>query len=163
MRDIRSPSRLPHIFSPLPSRSLQRNGFVIGHMTMILPFIFETDECTSRSAKVQKLFCCLQIIWLKSDDLTFHFRSLSFISFYLHLSSFIYKLSKVSGELQKCEGDVRENECPSRASSPLYIGLRAVSCEYVRDIFEFLDFFACVYRFGMTITKASTESGKLIT
>ena len=24
---------------------------------------------------------------------------------------------------QKCEGDVSENECPSRALSPLYIGL----------------------------------------
>ena len=35
---------------------------------------------------------------------------------------------------------MRENECPSRASSPLYIGLSDGSCEYVRDIFEFLVF-----------------------
>ena len=65
----------------------------------------------------------MQVIKLKIDDLTFHFRSLSFISFYLHLSSFIYKLSKVSDAFQKREGDVRENECPSRAFSPLHIGL----------------------------------------
>ena len=47
----------------------------------------------------------------------------SFISFYLHLSSFIYKLSKVSDAFQKREGDVREDESPSRAFSPLYIGI----------------------------------------
>ena len=35
---------------------------------------------------------------------------------------------------------MRENEHPSRASSPLYIGLSDGSCEYVRDIFEFLIF-----------------------
>ena len=35
---------------------------------------------------------------------------------------------------------MRENECPSRALSPLYIGLSDGSCEYVRDIFEFLIF-----------------------
>ena len=38
---------------------------------------------------------------------------------------------------------MRENECPSRALSPLYIGLSDGSCEYVRDIFEFLIFSYC--------------------
>ena len=35
---------------------------------------------------------------------------------------------------------MRENECPSRASSPLYIGISDGSCEHVRHIFEFLIF-----------------------
>ena len=49
----------------------------------------------------------------------------------------------VSVEFQKCEGDVRENECPSRASSPLYIGHLDGSCEYVRHIFAFHIFSYC--------------------
>ena len=31
--------------------------------------------------------------------------------------------NNVSDEFKKSEGDVRENECPSRALSPLYIGI----------------------------------------
>ena len=49
----------------------------------------------------------------------------------------------MSDEFQKCEGDVREDECPSRASSPLYIGHLDGSCEYVRDIFAFHIFSYC--------------------
>ena len=92
--------------------------FCVIHDSCFLSLHFSEMVC-----KGTKIICCLQIIRQKSDDLTFHFRSLSFISFYLHLSSFIYKLSKVSDAFQKREGDGRENECPSRAFSPLYIGL----------------------------------------
>ena len=63
------------------------------------------------------------------------------IFFYLLLSSSISpclqgklslrKSSKVSDEFQKCEGDVRENEYPSRAFSPLYIGL----CSFCKTSF----------------------------
>ena len=41
---------------------------------------------------------------------------------------------------EKSEGDVRENECPSHAFSPLQIGLWEGSCEYVRDIFDSMIF-----------------------
>ena len=49
----------------------------------------------------------------------------------------------MSGEFKKREGDVSDIHSPSRASSPLYIGLSDGSCEYVRDIFEFLIFSRC--------------------
>ena len=50
------------------------------------------------------------------------------------------RLHNVRVRREKSEGEVRENKYPSRALSPLYIGLWEGSCEYVRDIFEFLDF-----------------------
>ena len=47
----------------------------------------------------------------------------------------------VRARSEKSEGDVRENRLPSRVLSPLYIGIRASSCEKVRDIFEYVIFF----------------------
>ena len=42
------------------------------------------------------------------------------------------------GQSKKSEGDVRADECPSRAFSPLYIGLWWLRCEHVRVKMEFV-------------------------
>ena len=64
---------------------------------------------------------------------------------YPHILGHIHSHYIVTGQIRECskrksEGDVRENKYPSRALSPLYIGIWEGSCEYVRDIFEFLNF-----------------------
>ena len=49
-----------------------------------------------------------------------------------HFGSHSLPSQNSEGSKRKSEGDVMENECPSRALSPLYIGIRASSCEKVR-------------------------------
>ena len=61
--------------------------------------------------------------WTMSLTLPSHFGSHSFPS-----------QNGVRARSEKSEGDVRENRLPSRVLSPLYIGIRASSCEKVRDI-----------------------------
>ena len=49
-----------------------------------------------------------------------------------HFGSHSLPSQNSEGSKRKSEGDVMENECPSRALSPLYIGIRASLCEKVR-------------------------------
>ena len=49
-----------------------------------------------------------------------------------HFGSHSLPSQNSEGSKRKSEGDVMENECPSRALSPLYIGIRDSSCEKVR-------------------------------
>ena len=89
--------------------------------------------------------------WTMSLTLPSHFGSHSFPS-----------QNGVRARSEKSEGDVRENHLPSRAISPLCIGLWGLWCEKVRDICEFVVFLhsiAFVHRlFAITATKARAES-----
>ena len=64
----------------------------------------------------------------------------TFVVINVHLCDAVGKEGCVRLRGWKCEGNVRENECPSRALNPLYIGLWDPWCEYVRHIFDFLIF-----------------------